>query len=431
VCLSRRTLLRWAGVTASGLVGAVRAAGGTRAPTIGATALAQSAALPDDWDVPDGHFFRQAVPSGAPPGTGYIVSDTDGVQLWRDYQALGGAGLLGYPVSSRYQADGRLHQAFQAALLQWNPDAGAAEVAPVLAAATAGDLDDALAPYGVPPADAVLRAGGDPGFETREGWLTQPTLRDAYVALGGADRTGLLGLPMSAPVRQGAALVQRFERGALQLWLEEVPDEPEAPDVSPPGTVGLVPLGEALRSAGLLPAAAVSPQAAPAPPPASDQPTEPGTEGGTTPAAQAAGAPSAPGGGRAVVVSRGRQWLYAYDSGALVYNSPVTTGRPELPTPLGQFSVLSRHSPFTFISPWPAGSPYWYPPSPVTFALRITGNGVFLHDAPWRDAFGPGTNLPQAGSLRTGSHGCINLPYATARFLWGFAPLGTSVSVIE
>jgi lipoprotein-anchoring transpeptidase ErfK/SrfK len=62
--------------------------------------------------------------------------------------------------------------------------------------------------------------------------------------------------------------------------------------------------------------------------------------------------------------------------------------------------------------------------------LRITGTGVFLHDAPWRTAFGPGTNLTQAGGLRTGSHGCINLPFATAQFVWSFAPIGTPVDVV-
>ena len=134
-----------------------------------------------------------------------------------------------------------------------------------------------------------------------------------------------------------------------------------------------------------------------------------------------------------MVVSLGRQWWYAYQGGELVFSGPCTTGQPELATPRGRFAVLSRHSPFTFVSPWPPGNRYWYAPSPCTYALRITGNGVFLHDAPWRAAYGPGTNLPQSGpdgSFRTGSHGCINLPFGAAQFLWGFAPLGTVVDVV-
>jgi lipoprotein-anchoring transpeptidase ErfK/SrfK len=133
-----------------------------------------------------------------------------------------------------------------------------------------------------------------------------------------------------------------------------------------------------------------------------------------------------------IVVSLPRQWWYAYQDGQVVYNGPVTTGRPELPTPVGQFTVLSKQSPFVFVSPWPRGSPFWYETSPCTFALRITGNGVYLHDAPWRPFNGPGTNVPHVdpdGVWRTGSHGCINMPYAAAQWVYGWAPVGTRVHV--
>jgi lipoprotein-anchoring transpeptidase ErfK/SrfK len=96
---------------------------------------------------------------------------------------------------------------------------------------------------------------------------------------------------------------------------------------------------------------------------------------------------------------------------------------------MGQFTVLSKQSPFVFVSPWPRGSPFWYETSPCTFALRITGNGVYLHDAPWRPFNGPGTNVDPDGVWRTGSHGCINMPYAAAQWVYGWAPVGTRVHV--
>lgn len=85
------------------------------------------------------------------------------------------------------------------------------------------------------------------------------------------------------------------------------------------------------------------------------------------------------------------------------------------------------------MSPWPPGSPFWYETATSRYALRITDNGIFLHDAPWRPYNGPGTNVPHRdpdGVWRTGSHGCINMPFPAAQWLWGFAPVGTRVDVV-
>jgi lipoprotein-anchoring transpeptidase ErfK/SrfK len=133
-----------------------------------------------------------------------------------------------------------------------------------------------------------------------------------------------------------------------------------------------------------------------------------------------------------IVVSTEGQTLRIYDHGALVHEDYVTTGRPELPTPHGIFQVMARYSPFTFISPWPAGSPYYYPPSPVRFALLFRDGGYFLHDAPWRSVYGPGTNLPHSSDPGEplGTHGCINIPLSDMVWLWNFAGVGTTVIVI-
>lgn len=417
-----------------GLIARVAGAAGTALSAAGPHALGASLAVraalaqapgaePADWDVPEGHFYSQTAPPEAPAGTGFVVADADGVGFWRDYQALGGPGTLGYPLSTRYEADGITYQAFQAGLLRWDADAGRTELAPVFARLAELNAEDWAAAQGIPTAAPQLREAPQLPFDARAPWLTNPTLRDAYVALGGADDSGLLGLPMSEPQRFGPYLAQRFEGGVLQLWLEDLPQQPD------PGTISLIQSGDLLKAAGLIPEAALVPQPAPAPAPQVAVPVAP---------AVAAPAPAAPaavsGQGKSVVVSLGQQWWYAYQDGALVYSSAVTTGRPELATPRGRFTVLSRHTPFTFVSPWPAGNRFWYAPSPCTYALRITGNGVFLHDSPWRAAYGPGTNLPQGvgsdGELRTGSHGCINLPFAAAQFLWGFAPIGTVVDVV-
>ena len=88
---------------------------------------------------------------------------------------------------------------------------------------------------------------------------------------------------------------------------------------------------------------------------------------------------------RAVVIRLGAQTLTAYLNGQPVLETPVTTGRPALPTPVGSYTIHFRASPYTFVSPWPPGSPYWYPPTPVTWAMYFFDND-FLHDDPGEPA---------------------------------------------
>ena len=128
---------------------------------------------------------------------------------------------------------------------------------------------------------------------------------------------------------------------------------------------------------------------------------------------------------KAVVVRLGAQTLTAYLNGKPVLRTPVTTGRPALPTPVGSYRIEAAYSPYTFISPWPQGSPYWYPPAPVTWAMPFY-DGDFIHDDPAEpaDAFGAGSdNGPYA------SHGCVHVPHAAMAFLFHWLPIGARVIV--
>ena len=97
-----------------------------------------------------------------------------------------------------------------------------------------------------------------------------------------------------------------------------------------------------------------------------------------------------PTGGKLILVSLHDQWLAAYQDGRQVLDTPVTTGRPALPTPTGSFRVLARYTPYQFISPWPKGSRYYYPPSKTRYALLFRAGGYFIHDTPWRTALRAG-----------------------------------------
>lgn len=136
---------------------------------------------------------------------------------------------------------------------------------------------------------------------------------------------------------------------------------------------------------------------------------------------------------RVVVVSLARQQLEAYQNGRLILVTAITTGQPALATPTGLTSVMAKRSPFTFISPWPPGSPFWYAPSPVHEAILFRSGGYYLHDAPWRPYYGFGTSVLHRdpdGIWRTGSHGCVNLPLWAELRLYAWITLGTSVQVV-
>jgi lipoprotein-anchoring transpeptidase ErfK/SrfK len=135
--------------------------------------------------------------------------------------------------------------------------------------------------------------------------------------------------------------------------------------------------------------------------------------------------------GQYIVVSETKQWLWAYNNGQVVFNTPVVTGRPTLPTPTGLFSVMEKDYGITMVSPWPPGSPNYYYPTYIDYAMLFDNGGYFLHDAWWRSDFGPGANVPHYvdGHFETGSHGCIQMPKSAAYWLITWVNVGTPVRV--
>lgn len=129
---------------------------------------------------------------------------------------------------------------------------------------------------------------------------------------------------------------------------------------------------------------------------------------------------------RLIVVSVQGQRLTAYEDGRVVIDTPVTTGRPALPTDIGAMRVLRKDAPWTMQSPWPKGSPEWYPDTVVKMVVWFTKNGEGLHDASWQPqaTLGPGS---QYGPFA--SHGCIHLTLEAIRTLFDWALIGTPVVV--
>ena len=131
--------------------------------------------------------------------------------------------------------------------------------------------------------------------------------------------------------------------------------------------------------------------------------------------------------GQLVVISLQGQALTAYDNATVVETTPVTTGRPALTTDVGLMHVLRKDSPWTMHSPWPKGSPLWYPDTQVAMVAWFTTTGEGMHDAAWEpaSAFGPGSeDGPYA------SHGCVHLPLAAESVLFGWVQTGAPVVVV-
>ena len=127
-----------------------------------------------------------------------------------------------------------------------------------------------------------------------------------------------------------------------------------------------------------------------------------------------------------IAVRLGEQSLTLYKDGAVVLRTPVTTGRPALPTPVGSYDIAWRRSPYTFISPWPKGNAYYYEPAHVRWAMFFYDND-FLHDSyEPAGAYGKGSNFgPYA------SHGCVHVPGDVMQVLYTTVPDHTPLIVVD
>ncbi len=107
-----------------------------------------------------------------------------------------------------------------------------------------------------------------------------------------------------------------------------------------------------------------------------------------------------------IVISLDKQQLTLYSGDQPIAHSRVSTGVPGHPTPMGVFSVIQKDR-------WHRSN--LYNDAPMYFMQRITWSGVAMHQ-------GVVPNHPA-------SHGCIRLPEAFARQLWGITGLGARVII--
>ena len=139
-------------------------------------------------------------------------------------------------------------------------------------------------------------------------------------------------------------------------------------------------------------------------------------------------------GQKVVVVSLGEEAMRIYNNGSLVKAFHVTTGRPEKPSLPGFWTVESKQSPTVFKSDQPKGSLYWYPDTPIHYAMLYHSGGYFLHDSWWRADYGPNTQFPHYDSSGDsfsfdGSHGCVNIATDNAAWVYNYVNFNTPVII--
>ena len=107
-----------------------------------------------------------------------------------------------------------------------------------------------------------------------------------------------------------------------------------------------------------------------------------------------------------VVISLSDQMAYVYRGETLMAATTISSGRDDKPTPSGIFSILEK---------MPMYRSKKYDNAPMPFAEFFEPHGIALH----------------AGYVGTepNSHGCVHLPTAFAKKLYGITEVGTPVII--
>jgi len=131
-----------------------------------------------------------------------------------------------------------------------------------------------------------------------------------------------------------------------------------------------------------------------------------------------------------VLVSISQRHIWACNENTTAYDSPVITGMAFLAadlTPTGNYHVFGKQTNLVLKGSDSTGSwndyvHYWMP-----FLDNRYGTYGF-HDATWRDNSAFGAVSPDSSAA---SHGCVELPLTTAAWLYDWAPVGTTVTIVS
>ncbi len=365
--------------------------------------------------------FATSAQGWSAPRTVYVPSTghtTDGLflDLWRDQPEL-----LGDPVTEEFRVrtgftaagDADIVQYYEHLVLVYLPseapgeqvrtlDLGRQALDQAVDAGASRSLDRALDRAVCAPASAIACANIV---------ATGHTVRDPFLTYWqSGDVAAWLGQPLSeAFAAPDQTRIQYFENGILRLTAT--------------GSVEPLPLGRiAARQAQVSTDPIEQPEDVPVyeealfePPPAEATPAEDETGGGDW----SVGPGPQQGAWKEIVISISAQSMWAYEEGALVMSSLVSTGTAEVwetTTPVGNWSVLSK---IDIQDMEGTISDEYYFVADVPYVMYFDNFGNAIHGTYWHSNFGAQM-----------SHGCVNLPMDIAAWMYEWAPVGTAVSVM-
>jgi lipoprotein-anchoring transpeptidase ErfK/SrfK len=107
----------------------------------------------------------------------------------------------------------------------------------------------------------------------------------------------------------------------------------------------------------------------------------------------------------------------------VVRTMPASMGKPSRPTPVGNYTALSKERTVVMDSRTigiPLSSPEGYKIT-AQYAVRVTWSGVYVHSAPW--------SVDSQGYANV-SHGCINLSPDNAAWYFDTVHIGDPINVV-
>ena len=207
---------------------------------------------------PSGRFFTDL----GRDGLGYAVRNyVDGPRFLDAFERFGGVPVLGFPSSRPWiGAGGFIFQLTQRVQLQWSPLDGRVRIANLFESLSRQQLDEDLLTRHIPRPKADASTTFEQAKLVRLGWLTDPAIAEKFAANpidpgNIAASLELHGLPMSLPQRFGPFVVQRFQRTAIQRWLEQ------ADGGEPVGAIVLINAGDLYKDLVLASSPAIDPHA--------------------------------------------------------------------------------------------------------------------------------------------------------------------------